>query len=357
MGKKLNKEEILSSEQGKCLGCGGNLIFCPPTQDLCCEKCSKHYEIINDNKVEIHSLYEKSKLTRPDDFQEVNKLFKCPNCGANIVLNQFEIAKKCPYCGTSLVIEDRVMQNQNPDACIPFAFDEREAGEYFVKNVKKNFFVPNKFKKNIPENKIHGIYIPAFGFDAKTVSSYRGRLYNEHTHTDSNGHSHTTRSYFSVSGTHNDSFEDVIVECSSKITQAEIEGVIPYNCEKKKAYKNSYIMGYSVEHYNETVDASIPKYKSIVDDYIRRNILRKYSYDGVDYLNVSTSYSDEKYKYYLLPIYRFEYKYKNKDYSTYMNGQTGKIDNNVPKSKLKIALTILIPLLIILLFIILGHIN
>lgn len=341
-------KDVINSQQGKCLSCGGNLYFSPSTQDLFCAKCESHYSIKNDDIIKAHVLNEKLDKTTSQNVQDENNLLKCPNCGAKVILNKFEVSKKCPYCGAGLVKERNAGNIEPPDAIIPFAFDENVAGEKFVEGVKKKFWAPRKFKKQPPKNIVHGIYVPAFAYDAHTDSQYQGRLYDEYTEKDSDGHTHTRRSYFSVSGSHTADLENVIVEASSKITQNEIEGVLPYHYKKIKPYKNDYIFGYSVERYNKNVIENIPTYKDKVRRILRGQILSKYYYDGVDYLNISTTFSNEQYRYYILPIYRFDYEYKKKKYITYMNGQTGKVDGNVPKSKLKIALIILIPLLIIL---------
>lgn len=349
------EDKKVLSIQNKCAGCGANLVFNPNYQDLFCEKCESHYKIVNDGQIELHDLNKSAKKDKDyEDFANQNKMFKCPNCGANVMLNQFEISKKCPYCEASLVIEENQFPGLKPDAVIPFQFDKEQAGNNFVKSVKKRFFVPKKFKKNIPTSEINGIYIPAFGYSAKTTSIYNGELYEEYEERDSDGNSTTHRSYFKVSGTHDAEFNDVMVESSSKITQAEINGFLPYKTQGRQSYLNQYILGYSVEHYNQTVEECTPTYKSIVTKSIRSQILRKYHYDGVNYLNVSTEYKDEKYLYYLVPVYKFEYEYKKKKYITYMNGQTGRVDSNVPKSGLKIALVILLPLLIVLIPLIIG---
>lgn len=349
------EDKKIKSVQNKCKSCGGNLIYYPKTMDLFCEKCSSHYEIVDEDTVLLHDLLKKAKSDEKyRSFVDQNKLFKCPNCGANVVLNQFEISQKCPYCDASLVIETNNIPGIKPDAIIPFEFDESEASEIFVNNIKKRFFVPNKFKKHLPANQIHGIYIPTFGYFANTTSVYNGELYDEVTTTDTDGHQSNDRTYFKISGTHSAKFEDVLVECSSKITQKEINGFLPYKTVKRKPYNNNYILGYSVEHYNQTVEECIPSYKSIVNGLIRNQILRKYKHDGVNYLNISTEYSDERYLYYLLPVYRFEYEYKSKKYVTYMNGQTGRVDGNVPKSAVKITFVTILTLLIVFLPIILG---
>ena len=82
--------------------------------------------------------------------------------------------------------------------------------------------------------------------------------------------------------------------------------------------------------------------------------MSKYSYDGVSYLNVSSEFSDETYTYDLLPVYRFEYEYDKKQYKTYMNAQSGKVDRNVPKSKWKIAFVVILGILLFLIPILLS---
>ena len=43
----------------------------------------------------------------------------------------------------------------------------------------------------------------------------------------------------------------------------------------------------------------------------------------------------------MLPMYRINFNYKNKKYSNIINGQTGKVGGNIPKSKFKIALIVI----------------
>lgn len=349
------QEKKIESNQFKCSNCGGNLVYKPSAKKLFCDKCYSSFEIKEESVGELHSLYEKRGNSESySQFIEANKMFKCNNCGASVILNKYEISKKCPYCDASLVIDEKNIPGINPDAVIPFAFDKEKAGEIFCADVKKRFFAPRKFKKQIPESEISALYIPAFSYFGNSQSKYDGRLYTEHTVTDRDGHSHTERRYFYISGSNTLNYSDVVVESCSHISQKDINGVLPYRYGEKKGYKNEYLLGYSVEHYDKDVDECVPTYKTIVSQMIRGAILKKYSYSGVDYLNVKTDYSNEKYYYYILPVYRFEYQYKKKKYSTYMNAQTGKVDKNIPKSGLKIAMCVIFFVLLFLLPLILS---
>ena len=49
-----------------------------------------------------------------------------------------------------------------------------------------------------------------------------------------------------------------------------------------------------------------------------------------------------------MPVYTFEFMYKDKKYITYMNGQTGKVGSGLPISKVKVAFGIILSVLIVL---------
>ena len=340
-------EERIESLDKNCKNCGGSLKFCPEKQAVVCENCASVFGIKKIDKVEKHN------LTKPENDQteeykkyvEDNKIFKCPNCGSSVVLNVFDITKKCPYCATNLVIDDNAFAGLKPDGVLPFAFDRHSASEQFLQKVKKKWFAPKKFKNSNIEADIYGMYVPSFVFDGKTESIYQGRLYNQYEETDHEGKMHIRREYFNISGSLNQKFDDVLVESSSKISQSDIFGISPFVFEQKVGYQDAYIRGYATEHYSQSLDECKSNYRGIVKNRIRSIILRKHPHDGVDYLDVKTEFSDENYSYYLVPVYRFNFEYKDKKYTSYMNGQTGRLDAKYPKSKGKITLIVILALL------------
>ena len=58
-----------------------------------------------------------------------------------------------------------------------------------------------------------------------------------------------------------------------------------------------------------------------------------------------TSFYNQKYKYCMLPIYRINFSYKNKTYTNVMNGQTGSLGGDYPKSAGKISLVVILSIL------------
>jgi len=338
----------VKTEKSTCESCGGDLKFSAKTQTLYCEKCKTEKPIEKKHTVckqPVEDLKKKIEDSKKAWIKE-NILMGCPNCGAKLVHDEKDISAKCPYCGTALTIAKSEISGLCPDEIIPFAFDEEMAAQKFVEGVKKKRFLPNAFKKQLPKNKITGVYIPSFVFDATTQTNYSGGLEKRTTHTDSDGHAHTEVSYYKISGIKAYNHKNMSLEISSQINQNELESIVPYNEENVFDFNEDFIKGYTVEQYNEEIENCYTKYREMLDNKIKNSILSGYSYTRVVKLNMQTIYQNELFAYRIVPVYIFEYTFKGKPYRTIMNGNDGKIGSGLPTSKLKKALVVLIPFII-----------
>lgn len=337
MAKKIKAEDI------KCKNCGGELIFDPKTQNLLCENCNSVFPFEKSQEYEKHAINDdQSSLTDYKQWIEENKFICCENCGARIILNKFEFSQNCPYCGSPFVVESNNLPGLKPDNIIPFSFDEEDASKKFKNGVKNKLFVPKAFKKKLPWNKVLGFYIPSFCFDANSSSTYKGILSRTEMR---DGKTYTYTKL--IAGKKSLSHKNISIEASSKISQSQLNSLLPYDHTKVFKFDENFIRGYVVEHYDSSLEESFKKSQDIMKQQIRSDISKGYPYGVIVSLDLDTKYSDEKYVYKLLPIYKFEYEYKGEKYQTFMNGQTGKIGSGLPKSKIKIALFIIILIILI----------
>ena len=335
----------LKSNEYNCKNCGYVLHFSPQDKALKCEKCKSTYPLPYEKQFSKHNYEQNSKEdANRNNWINDNKVFKCNNCGSSIIANKYEISNTCPYCGTNLVLDKNSLPGLKPDLIVPFVFNKANASERFLANVRKKFFVSGAFKKHLPENKIKGTYVPSFTFSMQTKTTYTGVLRKGEQYQDK-----TVYTNFPISGTLNKKYNEIMVESSSKIKQSQINEILPYDLTRAVKYENGFILGYTVEHYADTLKTCEEIARTIISKLIRKDILSKYTYTSVVSFTPKTDYSNKEYSYVLVPIYKFEYTYKNKPFVTYMNGQNGKIDNNLPKSIPKIVLTFLVIILIILL--------
>lgn len=341
-------EKTVKSNDCSCPSCGAAMKYSPENKSLFCDQCESLKNIPFEKLLEKHNFEDiKKHNTQTKEWLNETKNLKCPNCGAGVVVNKLEYSSICPYCDSNLVSRDESDNSIAPDGIIPFTFSDTEAAKKYIAGIKKKWFLPNKFKKSPPTENIHGVYIPSFGYDSDTNSAYSGKLATDHTTRDSKGNSRTYTTYQHISGKHKSLQRDVLIETSSKINQSQLAKLLPFNMTESVKFNQGFIMGYTVEHYNETVEVCKLMAEKVMEENITREILSKYHYDRVCYFNLSTEHSNEKYMYYLLPIYRCDYQYKDKKYTTLMNGQTGKVGGGYPKSGVKIFFFVLMWILII----------
>ena len=343
----------LGASNKKCQGCGGDLIFNPKTRKLNCEKCGSEYDFNMVKRID------KLPYTRGLDNQGLlnawaseAKILKCDTCGANIELIGREVSKKCPYCESSYVADINAFPCLKPNAVIPFAFDEMGALDAFKQGIKKKFFAPSAFKKRLPKNQIYGVYVPSFNFDMDTRTTYRGVL--ERKVTVKRG-KETVVKYerFNIKGVQDMIHRNFVIESSDNLDDKQVTSLLPYDFDESYEYNENFIRGHSSRYYEDNLDKCHDLAKQKIDENIKQFILRKYDYDRVISFEASTIYSNEKYIYRLLPLYKFEFDYKKKKYIVVMNGQSGKIGKGLPVSPLKVSFVVLLVLILIVLLVIL----
>ena len=320
----------------KCPNCGGNLAFDPKTQTLTCEHCGTSVDFDKDNTVkEIDIAKGFEAMEKWDDTIVV----RCENCGSTVIIQANEVAKACPYCGTSQIKRTSELAGIKPNAVYAFSLTKSDA-EHAVKNyVKRKFFAPIKFKKEIEATKLYGVYEPCFTFDSDTFSRYEGRIGETHTRTVGSGKNRHTETYTvwrNISGTISHFFDDVTVTATDKFDQRAYDKISPFDKGRINVYEKKFLAGFQANHYTRKITDCWTDAKSAMRDELRSLILSRYSYDEVDYLNVYTNHSGVTYKYVLFPVYRYVCDYKNKTYDLIVNGTTGSTFGKTPVSVWKV---------------------
>ena len=178
-------------------------------------------------------------------------------------------------------------------------------------------------------------------FEANCSAVYSGRLYENYEVKDKDGNTETRRKYFNIKGTKHSRYENVEIEASSKLSQFELNYIKPYRMELSKAYANEFVYGYDMECYNTSVLDCHKQAQTIMQQKLKKEILSDYHYDGIDHFEMLPTFTNEKYTYVMLPIYRINYSHKNKNYSNVMNGVSGALGGDYPKSIGKILLIVL----------------
>lgn len=321
------KKENLSTDNYSCPNCGGKMTFDPKAQMLKCPYCFSQMSVTSGetDKVEEQDLHFLLKETKVWDNTEV---VQCQNCGSKEVLGKGQIATSCAFCGTTNIVKTSEIVGMKPHGVCPFEITDKDASARAKQWARKNWLAPNSFKKSAEAKEIKGIYTPAFTFDCDSNTTYKGVLVK--TYKNSKGE--TYKKFIDIAGKHDQKFDDLIIQASSSIPVATLNKLTPFPTNACLPYDQKYLAGFTANTYSKDGQQAWSDCKKSMDNIIKKNILRGYSYDYVDRFNAETSYTNAKFKYVLLPMYVGHHKFKGKNYNFYVNGATGKVAGKAPIS-------------------------
>ena len=344
----------LDETDKKCPCCGGVMDFDPKTGGLCCPYCG-HTEAISVDE-SIPETAQELDLASADktencDWGVAKKTVICQACGAESIYDALEISAVCPFCGSNQVMEAAAQDAMAPGGVVPFQITDKQASELFKKWIKKKWFCPKLAKESAKAKHFKGIYLPYWTFDAETKSDYTGEYGKDRRKKGPNGEEHVETSWYFVSGTYKESFDDELVCATTNHNQSMLHGVEPFRTAENKAYKPEYVAGFAAERYaigiKEAWEMAKESIRYKLKGNIERQIERTHNADHVRNLSVHTLFSNLTYKYLLLPVWISSYKYKEKVYQFMVNGQTGKVSGKTPISIPKVIITVAAVILIV----------
>jgi len=340
--KTPKKSELKKS----CTNCGAELLYSPGTTELKCEYCG-HTETISPLDESFEELELKKYLSEMggQSHSEEITMLHCKNCGANQHVEENYKSLHCIYCSMPLIVEDAYKEEWIiPGAVLPFQIDQKKAHHIFQKWVKGLWFAPNKLKKATldPQN-TKGLYSPYWTFDAQLYADYTGQR-GEHyyvTKTVGSGNNKKTVTerrtrWYPASGTINGFIDDTLSKASKQKMGIIPHKIAHWNLKLLKPFDSSYLAGFVTEKYTISLKEghleSEKEARNIAERWARRDI-------GGDTQRVSSldmKLSEETFKHILLPVYISAYKFKEKRYNFFVNGQTGKLSGQRPYSFWKI---------------------
>lgn len=329
-----------------CDGCGGVMEFDIASQKLKCPNCGNSQKIKNDKSKIVEHEYSKKAASKLNVQEKTTQTMECKGCGAKVDIAPDCTATECPYCGSKYVLADKQVESITPDGVVTFKVDKHKAGDIFTKWIRKKWFAPGDLKNLYERDKLQGVYLPYWTFDADTVCEYHaeGGKHRKVEEKDSDGNkvTKTVTDWYPVHGKVKKNFDDVLVKASKNLKASLLESIEPYNTKELVSYEPTYLSGYGAECYTVSLDDAHGEARGKMEDELRSlsrsDILRKY--DEERNLSVDIDYDDETYKHILIPVYATAYNYKGNTYPVLINGQSGRISGCYPKSKAKIAILI-----------------
>ncbi|MCK5535332.1 MAG: hypothetical protein KAI79_00820 [Bacteroidales bacterium] len=350
-----NKNQLNSNEIA-CDNCGAKLIFKPGTESLTCEFCGAQNNIKIDQTKQKEAHKEIDLLEFISNKQDVSNEYtiqtvNCTTCGAKTSVDANVVSDSCSFCATPFVnTQAHDVRLIKPQGLLPFNINAKEGHEAFKNWIKKLWWAPNKLKKYAKLNeKLQGIYVPYWTFDADTSTNYSGargeHYYETERYTDSDGKSQSrevqkTR-WYNVSGRVSRFFDDVLVMASESLPQKYADKLEPWDLNNLVPYDPKFMSGFRSEAYQIDLESGLEVSKQKMEIVIKQDIRSDIGGDEQQINSFNTNHSNIKFKHILLPIWISAYRYQDKVYRFMINGRTGKVSGERPYSWIKITLAVL----------------
>ena len=210
-------------------------------------------------------------------------------------------------------------------------------------------------------DKIQGIYLPYWTFDAHAEADYTGRGGRHRTRTVQNSEGKTVTQVYTewhrVAGHIRHFFDDILIPATNSLPLEQLEKIADFDTGQIASYGPEYLSGYNSECFSVDLETSHQEARHEMLEYLesmaRNEILSRY--DEADSIHIQADFREESFKHVLLPVYSTAYMFKDKVYQVLVNGQTGDITGKYPLSPAKIALicaAIAVIVILIILFVI-----
>lgn len=298
----------------RCVNCGGNVVYEPSKKKMICLSCGG------------------------DECQEVvpsENPVVCINCGSQIPYTEFQSAGRCPACGTYLLRDDKVTYPYGADVVLPFKISKHDAEDKLKDEFGKKLFIPGTFLSQKTLEKMKGIYVPFWMYDYDSNIDYHATGTKVRTWT-SGDKRYTETSYFDVARKLHVDYEGIPVDASIAMEDGIMDLMEPYDYTALIKHDNKYLSGFEAETYNMTPDEVEPRANEKADK-ANRGWVREYT-SGYDTLINEMFNSNNRQtgtKFALMPVWMYEYRFQGKNYKFYVNGQTGKCVGTAPRSTAK----------------------
>ncbi|MGQ9505453.1 MAG: zinc ribbon domain-containing protein [Thermogutta sp.] len=270
----------------------------------------------------------------------------CDNCGAEIHLAANQRSYTCEYCGSTYVFDfaPEVTGRQPPEFVLGFTIPPEKARAILAEWVRgKERWITRSIREAIQRAVIRGVYLPFWSFSMSAESSWRATIgeywYRTETYTTYENGKLVTKTrqvreteWWPLSGKYHQYLSGYLISASQKVPQNWADQLMPYHLAGLRRYDPSYLAGWACEEYTMERAQAEALCKEYFREYQTKCIAEFLPGDTYRGLTVQTQFAREDSDLILLPVYNIRFKYRNKEYRLWMNGQTGKIVGELPTS-------------------------
>lgn len=295
---------------------------------------------------------------------EERRTVQCQSCKAVSVFDPARVGQNCDFCGSpSLLDYTEIKAPIRPQGLLPFKVDGGRVRDQIRKWFSTKWLAPNNLKQRALVDRIHGVYIPYWTFDAHVVCPWDAEAghyyYTTETYRDNQGRTQTRQvrhtRWESASGQITHFFDDEPVAGTQGVRQDLLRQVEPFATSELVGYDTAYLSGFVVEHYQVVLIEAAERSQQSMHEKLMALCGAEVPGDTYRNLQIHPTYSDRTFKHVLVPIWLLSYTYGAKIYQVIVNGYSGQIAGDYPKSFWKVFLLVVVVLIVVIIVLMLNQ--
>jgi hypothetical protein len=361
-------QAVAAVEKYPCAACGAQAEWNPSRQMLVCSFCGTAAPFSVDDRtgalVEHDLVRALRELPEADrGWLEERRTVQCQSCKAVSVFDPARVGQNCDFCGSpSLLDYNEIKAPIRPQGLLPFKVDSGRVREQMRKWFSTKWLAPNDLKRRGLVDRIHGVYIPYWTFDAHVVCPWEAEAghyyYTTEQYRDNKGNSQTRQvrhtRWEAAAGQITHFFDDEPVAGTHGVRQDLLRQVEPFATAELVGYDTAYLSGFVVEHYQVVLIEAAEKSLESMHAKLMELCAAEVPGDTQRNLQIHPTYSERTFKHVLVPIWLLSYTYGATIYQVVVNGYSGQIAGDYPKSWWKIFLLVIVVLIVVMVIIMAG---
>ena len=340
-------------ELHRCPNCGGSDVAIDLGEGkLRCNFCQTLFDGKKINEAGgVEKLHGKVVEEGAEDIipsEEIIVTFKCPSCGAEVVVNAAEkTSASCHWCRHIFSLVDKIENGAVPDLVLPFKMNKRTAEQKVRECIEKyQNKLDKEFLKNFKASEVRSVYFPYFIVDVNAHERMKG---DAEKVTEAKKKKKTppwTVEQHYLALEYDLLIDDLTVESSAKRLNQNrdvnsnniINAILPFDTENAVAWDANFIRGVAAEKRS----VNTGKLKEVVmlqcGDIARHEVMKELpEYTrGVRWDDEHLSLRGIKWKTAYLPVWLYSYQREGdmRIYYVAINARTGETVGSMPAPKL-----------------------
>ena len=250
----------------------------------------------------------------------------CQRCGAHTIIPPDTLTHTCPFCGSNNVIQQKAPQDTlRPRFLIPFKLESEACNKIAREWLGSSWMTPGSLRRLARVADFSPVFIPFWTFDSLATAHWRAEV--GRTQKTKNG----TRTVWRwESGRLTKIFDDLIISGSTRLSRRLLSQIEEYDLHDLLEYEPKLLAGQQAQAYDLSLDAAWEQARHTMRKTTREACKKKASTRKIRNFTMNLKFSDESWRYILLPVYIAVYHYQGTQFQVMVNGQTGQISGQRP---------------------------